>query len=429
MAGAAALMRGALVALGILLAAAPALAQSKKYPPVTPDKEVEDEKRSELWESTLAPDTRPYRELVRDAKRLLETKKADDVKLALDKLADAIKRLPKEPDAYLVRGAYHLAQKQWTNCAEDLGFADDYAKTDDIAIRTQLRIELASCLARAGRLSDAETTLMRATASTQNPRAEAWVRLGEVRIAMGKLDEAIDALTAALLLEDHHAFARWLLMAAYDRARRPSYALEHGSLARKYDASRSYIENPSLPLLGIAEADYLNGLAYRYAIPTPEYALLYFRRYVRVATDSPWKRRAEEHVRDLSAIKLPTRETVTTTGTHAGLDDKFRDVLRKTLERPVASMRQCLAKLPASAFQVTITRVGARTPETVRDRPIYRLPPPGAKVIDMLHIDGAAREDTEPVKRCVQTLAEKVQLPAPKERDTYYNVSFLVVSP
>jgi hypothetical protein len=429
MAGAAALMR-AIVALGILLAAAPALAQSKKYPPVTPDKEVEDEKRSALWESTLAPHTRPYRELVRDAKRLLETKKADDTKLALEKLADAIKRLPKQPDAYLVRGAHYLAQKQWTSCAEDLGFADDYATTDDIAIRTQLRIELSSCLARAGRLADAETTLMRATASTQNPRAEAWVRLGEVRIAMGKLDEAMDALTAALLLEEHNAFARWLLIAAFDRARRPSYAVEHGERARRYDASRTHIENPSLPLLGVAEADYLNGLAYRYAIPTPEYALLYFRRYVRVATDSPWKRRAEEHVRDLSAIKSPTRETLTTTGTLAGhADDKFRDVLRKTLERPVASMRQCLAKLPASAFQVTITRVGARTPDTVRDRPIYRLPPPGAKVIDMLHIDGAAREDTDPVKRCVQTLAEKVQLPAPKERDTYYNVSFLVVSP
>jgi tetratricopeptide (TPR) repeat protein len=424
MAAAVSVMR-ALVALGIVVAAAPAVAQSKKYPPVAPDKEIEDEKRSELWESTIAPDTRPYRELVRDAKRLVERKTADDTNAALDKLADAIKRLPNRPDAYLVRGRIYLAQQEWEKCADDLGRVEDYAKDDDLVARSQFRIELASCLARAGRLADAEATLMRAAASAPSSRAELLLRLGEVRVAMGKLDEAIDALTAAIDADKHNALARWLLVAAYDRARRPSDALEHASMARASDASRRYIEHPPLPLLGIAEADYLNGLAYRYAIPTPEYALLYFRRYVRLATDSPWKRRAQEHVRDLSAIKLPARETITTAGTSA-VDI---DAARTALERPVATMRACLAKLPASAFQISVTRVGARTPVTVRDRPIYRMPPAGAKVLGMLHIDGPPREEIDAATRCLQAQADKVKLPPPKERDTYYQLSFVVVSP
>lgn len=418
-------MKHTLVALALLLATAPALAQSKKYPPVAPDKEVEEEKRSDLWESTLHPDTRPYMELVRDAKRLLEQNTAEDIKAGLEKLDAATKRLPTEPDAYLLRGQFYLGQKQWAKCANDLGRAEDYSKSDDLAARTKARIDLASCLARAGRLADAETTLVRAAASAQTQRGELWMRLGEVRIAMGKLDEAIDALTAALDADPGSALTRWLLMAAYDRARRPTEALEHGMGARRYDGQRTYIDNPTLPLLGVAEADYLNGLAYRYAIPTPDYALLYFRRYVKLATDSPWKRRAEEHVRELSAIKWPARETITNTGTSA-VDV---DAVRKTLERPVATMRQCLAKLPASAFQVSITRIGARTPETVRDRPIYRLPPPGAKVLSMLHVDSAPKEEQDAAMRCLQKQADKLQLPAPKERDTYYILSFVVVSP
>jgi len=418
-------MRSLLVALGLVLATAPAVAQSKRYPPEQPDKELAEEQRSELWESTLHPDTRPYRELVRDAKRLIDQNTPDDLKAALDKLAAAIKLLPRESDAYLVRGGFYLARKDWAKCADDLDRAEDTAQLDDTALRTKLRIDLASCLARAGRLAEAEATLVRASASAQSQRGELWMRLGEVRIAMGKLDEAIDALTASLDADSGNALTRWLLMAAYDRARRPSDALDHAQLARRYDGQRTYIDNPPLPLLGVAEADYLDGLAYRYAIPTPEYALLYFRRYVQAAPDSPWRRRAEEHVRELSAMKWPARETITSTGT-AAVDV---NAVRKALERPVASMRQCLAKLPASAFQISVTRVGARTPETVRDRPQYRLPPAGAKVINMVNLDGAARPDLETAQRCLQQQADKLALPGPKERDTYFILSFVVVSP
>lgn len=415
----------ALVALGVSLATAPALAQSKKYPPVPPDKELEEEQRSDLWESTLEPGLRPYRELVRDAKRLLDSGRDDDRELALEKLEAAIQRMPNEPDAYQLRGELYLHQREWARCADDLGRAEDHDKSDDLAARTRRRIDLASCLARAGRLAEAETTLLRASASASNDRGELWMRLGEVRIAMGKLDEAIDALSASLDADSANALTRWFLMAAYDRARRPSEALEHAQIARRYDGQRSYIEDPALPLLGTAEAEYLTGLAYRYAMPTPEYALLYFRRYVQLAGNSPWKRRAQEHVRELSATKWPARQTITSSGT-AAVDI---DALHPSLVRPVAAMRQCLARLPQTAFQVNVRRVGPRTPETVRDRPIYRLPTPPKPATHLLSLDGAPKAELDEATRCLEKHVDKLRLPSPKERDTYYTLSFVVISP
>ena len=420
--------RALVAALGVMLASAPAVfAQSKKYPPVSPDKELEDEKRSDLWDSTLHPNTRPYKDLVRDAKRLIGNNTPDDTKAALEKLEAATKRLPKEAEAYLIRGQLYYGQKDWGKCADDLGRAEDYGKVEDLTARTKTRVDLGNCQARAGRYTDAENTFVRATASAQTQRSELWMRLGEVRIALGKLDEAIDALTAALDADSSNALARWLLAAAYDRARRPSDAIESAQMAAQYDPSRTYIESPTLPLLGPSEADYLNGLAYRYGrAPKPEYALLYFRDFLKTADTSPWKRRAEEHVRELSAMKFPARETVTVNGTiTAPIDD-----LQKQLAKPVASMRQCLVKTPGSAYQITVMKTGPRTPETVRDRPIYRLPlRPQTVKLQPPVLDAATPADRDAAQSCLEKEAAKLQLPAPKERDTYYTLSFIVVSP
>ena len=427
-----------LAALALVLLAAPAWAQSKKYPPVAPDKDLEEETRSELWESTLHPDTRPYRELVRDAKRLIDTNSTSNLAAALDKLDAAIQRLPNEAEAYLLRGQLHLVGKQWAKCADDLGRAEDYSKVEDTIARTRARVELAVCQARAGRLADAEGTLVRASASAAVHRGEIWMRLGEVRIALGKLDEAIDALTAALDMTDTtNDLTRWLLAVAYDRARRPADAQHAATEAKRYDMHMSQIQTPrtlpwisssqqtTLPLLGAGDTEYLYGVAYRYATPKPEYALLYFRRFAKLAPDSPWRRRADEHVRELSAVKWPAKQTIS----HLGSAAFVVDDMQRLLARPVKAMQQCVAKLPGSAFQVSVTRLGARTPETVRDRPIYRLPPAGTRVMNPLNVDTAPTQELEHAMKCLEQHAKKLVLPAPKERDTYYTVSFVVVSP
>lgn len=415
----------------LVLAASPALAQSKRYPADAGDDD--DDTHSSLWEAALHPDVGPYNELVRDAKHLLDEGTDEAVRGAELKLTDAIHRVPSEPDAYALRGKIYLARRDWGPCADDLAAADDHARPDEDAdVRTRLRIDLATCEARVGRLAEAEAALLRAQ-SGQRLASEVALRLGEVRIAMGKLDEAIDALTAPAAetpMGNQGAMLHWLLAEAYDRARRPGEAQAQVELALRYDRNLSTIEAPPYPWLGIGEREFLYGIAY--ALPPqdelnatrPEYALLYFRRFLEVAPKSPWRRRAEEHIKELSASSLPL--SVKRDGGSATLD---LPTATAAVRKQMPAMRACAAKLPVSALGVSVTKTGPRTPDTVRDRPIYRLPPAGTSVEVALNVSDTDRAGTDAAIRCVQTIAEKLVLPPVKERDAYYKVSFLVVAP
>jgi tetratricopeptide (TPR) repeat protein len=419
----------------LVLASTPALAQSKRYPADAGDDD--DSTHSNLWEAALHPDVGPYKDLVRDAKRLLDEGTDESIRGAELKLTDAIHRVPSEADAYALRGKIHLARREWGPCADDLAAADDRSKADDdpstADVRARLRIDLATCDARVGRLAEAEAALLRAQSGQHLP-SEVALRLGEVRIAMGKLDEAIDALTAPAAesqpMGNQGAMLHWLLAEAYDRARRPGEAQAQVELALRYDRNLSTIEAPAYPWLGIGEREYLYGIAY--ALPPqdelgaarPEYALLYFRRFLEVAPKSPWRRRAEEHVKELTTMTLPL--LVKRDGGSATLD---LPTATTAVRKQMAAMRTCVAKVPVSAISVALTRTGPRTPETVRDRPIYRLPPAGTTVEVSLNVSDTDRSGTDAAIRCVQGIAEKLSLPAVKERDAYYKVSFLVVAP
>jgi len=418
-------IRAALVAVAVF--ASSAAAQSKRYPPEPRDRDKEAEAHSDLWEGTLDPELRPYADAVREAEQLVGRNTPADTKLALEKLSEAIRRVPDQPDAYITRGRIYLAQRDWPHCAEDLAAGDERAVTaPDAVTRTRNRIDLAVCQGRAGKLADAERTLVRASANAPAYRGELGLRLGETRIALGKLDEAIDALSAALDSSDvQHHLTRWLLTAAYDRARRPAEAAEQADLARRMDPQRTYIEAPGLPFLGAADQQYLLGVAYRYGAK-PEYALLYFREFVRLAPDSPWRRRADEHVRDLTNLALPANETTSATGSST----VKREAMREALQGPMKSLRQCVAALPSTAFQVVITKAGPRTPETARDRPLYRIPASGVKATVALTVGQAGtREQEAAAAACLEKAAARIRMPAATERDTYYMVGFFVVSP
>lgn len=418
----------------LVFVASPALAQSKRYPADAGGDD--DDTKSSLWEAALHPDLGPYQELVRDAKRLLDEGTEESVRGAELKLTDAIHHLPSEPEAYALRGKIYLARRDWGPCADDLSAADDHAKPDDTDadgdVRTRLRLDLATCDARVGRLAEAEAALLRAQAD-QRIGSEVALRLGEVRIAMGKLDEAIDALTAPAAdtpMGNQGAMLHWLLAEAYDRARRPGEAQSQVELALRYDRNLSTIEAPPYPWLGAGEREYLYGIAY--ALPPqdelnaarPEYALLYFRRFLEIAPKSPWRRRAEEHIKELTALGLPL--SVKRDGGSATVD---LAVATAAVRKQMPALRACVAKQPTSAFTVSITKIGPRTPDTVRDRPIYRLPPAGTSVELSLNVSDTDKAGTDAAIRCVQSLAEKLVLPAVKERDAYYKVSFPVVAP
>jgi tetratricopeptide (TPR) repeat protein len=409
------------IVIVVAFAATPVWAQSKRYPPQPADKDLEREQHSNLWTEALTPNSKSYEDLVRQAKQLLDGHAKDQIPTAIALLDQAAKLMPNEPDAYVMRGEAYLAVKpaDWTRCADDLAKAD--AKLPSaVAERAVLRRELGVCQARANRLAEAEHTLQRAV-STGPANAELWLRLGEVRIAMGKLDEAVVALNASLDLNDGGwtAMAHWLLAVAYDRKRQPSDADDEIGKALNFDHELHLIEFPSYPLLGAGEAEYVKGLAWRTG--RPEWALMYFRRFLQLAPDSPWRRRAEEHYRDLAATDFPLaimRETGS-----ALLD---LDAARGAAKKVMPAMRACMKALPYAVFQVVVTKTGARS--VSHDRLGLGMPPAGVNIYQSMFFEGSA-SDREAAQRCLEAAADKLAMPTPKDHDTWYKASFYVVSP
>lgn len=417
-------MIAALGALGMLGLAAPASAQSKRYPPEPVDKDAEWAAESDLWTAAIAPERHPYQDLVRDAAEALSRRTDDQVLAAIKKLDAAVQLLPREPEAYRLRGAAYFDRRDWAKCAADLAVADASPRRDDESAKamTELHRKLGICQARAGKLGDAEKTLAE-TAASGTASGDIWLRLGEVRIAMGKLDEAIAALRSAADNTDPPAQAmiHFLLAAVYDRARRPADALTEAAEGAKLDPRFGVLQNPPVPSITAGEADYMLALAYRVDPPRPEYTLAYFRRFVTAAPDSPWRKRAEEHIRELKARELP--DTITRNG-NASLD---ATAARTAARHAMPRMRACLAGFPAVVVEVVISRAGPRTPPTDQLRPRYFTPPDGATVHRA--VGALSDQELEAIDRCLSPIATRLALPAVKERDTYYRATFYVVGP
>jgi tetratricopeptide (TPR) repeat protein len=414
----------AIVAATGLAIAATAAAQSRRYPPDPVDKDAEKAARSNLWSAAITPERHPYQDLVRAAAEALAQRTADQTGEAIKKLDAAIKLLPREPDAYRLRGDAYLERKDWARCAADLAAADALRRRDDDNPRAlaELHRKLGLCQARAGKLAEAERTLAE-TAASGSAAGEVWMRLGEVRIAMGKLDEALAALGSALEATEGNAQAmiHFLLAEAYDRARRPGDALAEAAEGVKLDRQLAVLHNPVIPLLGAGEADYMLGLAHSADTARPEYALAYFRRFAKEAPDSPWRKRAEDHLRDLRAVDLP--DTVTRGGS-APLD---LDAVRAAARRAMPQLRACLARFPTVVVEVEISRSGPRTPPTDRVRPRFFTPPDGVTV--RVAVGELADRDLDAADRCLEAQANRLALPAVHEHDVYYKAMFDVVGP
>ena len=421
--------------LAILTLVGIAHAQSKRYPAAPVDKDQEKADKSALWEAATNPNQQPYRALVAQAKQGIEARTPDGLGDAVAVLSDAIKLMPREAEAYRWRGEAHFALNRWADCADNLTQALLLTRPADTDKKTttELRLRLGNCQARGGKLADAERTLAEAAAAGTST-GEVLMRLGEVRIAMGKLDEAIAALTAALEVPDvQQAQTRFLLASAYDRARRPAEAVAEVRNAVRYDSQLTLLDNPQLPFLGAGEKNYLLGLGWAAKEPPrAEYALIYFRQYLKEAPDSPWRKRAEEHLRELATTKLP--ESIDRVAGGAALD---LDAATALIRKGMPGMRACLSKLPTTVIDVLVTRSGPRTPPESRPTParggyMYRprapmIPPDGATIKLDKNADAFSRAEGDAAVRCIEPLIGKLGLPAVKEKDAYWQIRFRVV--
>lgn len=446
-------MNSKLVALAALAAlAASASAQSKKYPPTGVDKDKLAEQRSRLWDNALHPERRTYEELVDHARPVMLENKPLEARLkqAMAELDKAVALQPRRFDAYALRGLGYAKTGDYAKCADDLEAAAAHApaEADDPrtpAERADARKDLGACQARAGRYAAAEQTLARATQLGSKDWV-VWMLLGETRIAEGKLDEAIAALTAASELDyqQSNSTLHWLLAAAYDRARMPNQVAEHLTAGYRNDRYFSTIKNlmpPVGPYLGEDEADYLLGLAWgvqpdAYAgTARPELQLAYFRRYLQRAPHSQWRRRAEEHVKELRAVEYP--EAIERRYS-APLD---LDEAKRAIKKGMPAMRACIGATNDVVLKVTVTRTGPHSPQPayrttadpfadrVRMRPVAVMPAAaGVSIVqDEQFAPDAPRAAIDAAIRCIEPIADKLALPPVKDKDTSYAVVFSVV--
>jgi hypothetical protein len=213
----------------------------------------------------------------------------------------------------------------------------------------------------------------------------------------------------------------FLLAEAYDRARRPADAVVEAAEAVRLDRSLSLLFNPAMPALGNGDYDYMLGLAFAVEPARPEMSLAYFRRYVKSAPDSPWRKRAEEHIREIKASAFP--EAVS----HAGTAPVDPELVRGAARRVMPQLRACLGKLPTAVVEVEIIKSGPRTPSTDRTRPHVFMQPDGVTVHRA--VGELSDDDLAAIEACIKPFATRIAMPAVKDRDTYYKASFYVVAP
>jgi tetratricopeptide (TPR) repeat protein len=420
--------RAAWLCVVICALAGPAAAQSKRYPPRQVDHDAEAAHKSDLWNAAVNPERHPYQDLVHAAKEALNQRTFDQTSIAIGKLDEAVKLLPREPEAYRLRGDAYYERREWALCASDFAAAEANTQHDDEPphVMADLRRKLGVCQAHAGKLAEAEQTLTETVTSAAlagGGAGETWMRLGEVRIALGKLDEAIAALRSALDSTESGATAmtRFLLAEAYDRARRPADAMIEATEAVRLDHALSLLFNPAMPALGNGDYDYMLGLAFAVEPARPEFSLAYFRRYAQSAPDSPWRKRAEEHLREIKPQAFP--ETVSHTGT-APLDP---ELVRTAARKVMPQLRACLGRLPTAVVEVEIVKSGPRTPSTDRTRPHVFMQPDG--VVVHRAVGELSDDELGAVEACMRPFATKIAMPAVKDRDTYYKASFYVAAP
>lgn len=413
--------RAVVFAVALVLLPRGAAAQSKRYPAPAVDEDRQTEQRSELWEQAISPGRAPQARLLSEAKRLIAGRTPSDLGSAVRKINEAIELRPDEPAAYFLRALAHEQLQRWPECAADLGKTLEldprFGGERELRYSDNPALGLGVCLARAGHLAEAELALDRAVSRT--PGVQEWLRLGETRIAMGKLREGLEALAASAQAGSESALTLWLSALAYDRARQSSQAAEAIARAAVLDRYLRQLTSPAMPFVSKAEELYLLGLGFS-GISRPELALAYFRAAAELPEGRLWSRRAQEHVEELEQTDFPA--DVGRSGP-APLD---LEVARAAIKKALPKLVECAKDLPQVAFTVRITRskTGPAADGAIRSAP----PAPGVVVSQDVAFGEPAPAALAQAERCIQAISGALDLPPIKAVNTWHYLTFSFIA-
>lgn len=442
-------------ALVVVAAAGDAAAQSTRYPPPAVDVDAEREQHSDFWENALEPGRDRYDDLVARAARLIGRRSDDARKSAAGLLEEAATLLPGRADAWAWLGLVREADGEHAPCRDALERAWTIDPTWKAAPRP-IALALGVCRARAGDLEGSIDVLERLIARGDDTVEALW-RLGEGYMALGRLEEARAVLEAALAqtpAQTGYVHAAWALVVAADRARDPEAVQAAAARALNFDRHAILVEAPPGGHVPASERDYYVALAADLA-GQGERALLRFRRYlvaIEGDDEAPWASRAREHERALRGRAVADSVRV------AGTDPLDAKQVRRAVGKADADLRACVAATPRLLLAVTITvhgpppppastpparprprpTRGAKTP--TRKRPPYvvrrtypMMPPPpaGVTVQTVERQDPPAGHDdaaTRDAVACVDKVADRITITAPKTPGTWATATFHVIA-
>jgi len=265
------------------------------------DFDQDSEEASALWERTLNPDLDIYSaKLVASAARLLAHHDEQSRNEAENLLRKAIDVRPDLPTAYWLLGHLYALEENWKQCAEarQAVFTIDpaYDPRSDALIRLQpadapvlLDFGLARCYALAGEYEKAIEHYKRVITGEQAIGAyRVYWRLGEAYGALGRLREAIESLKTAARLNPREVLIQYALAVAYDRDEQFARAREQMTAALARDSHLSQLARSDFQPSPTEDEWYYQGLANKAREPArPEWALVYFRRFLSAHGDGP----------------------------------------------------------------------------------------------------------------------------------------------
>jgi tetratricopeptide (TPR) repeat protein len=454
-------MRVSIVALALLIAA-PAHADDPQPRPRLPDEYPADfdhanETYSRFWEEALRPHAKSYGSKVRTAEVAIANfgnapKKLENAKQLL---REAIELEPDTPAAYWWLGELYEKQEKWAECAAqrqkvfdlDPGFLPPVRQPKSWT----LDLALGNCLARAGDYEDAIAHYRRILVSGETQRSYAHLQLGMVYMALGRINDAIDTFEDAMAdritnpsASRRTSFMYFAAAVAYDLDEQDGRARELLDIALQYDPGSSSLQSPENRFLLPADHLYFRALAESARRRRRAFAIAYFRRYVAVAGDSGWVRRADAHLEQLVGDSFDD-DDISIRG--AGITDSKKT--RAAVLRKSADLHACLAETPKLMFRVTITKIAtdvpkprksrrSRKPRTrigAREARLLKAPKPvarpkgGVRVRQELAFDPGNTRGVLAAQACVTEAARAIKLPKVKgSLNSYATIEFLLIS-
>jgi tetratricopeptide (TPR) repeat protein len=342
-----------IAALALFAAAAPARAQSWRHPPLV-DYDQELEEHSSFWEQAGEANKEDYLGRVATAQELWAQGTDPERKLALRTLKEARDAHPKEPEAYYWLGELSFEAREWVACASALERLFTIDPTFSPKKPRQGRspnYTLAGCYLYSGNYEQAETQYRRIM-TLRYSTTEVSLRLGEALMALGRLDEAIEVLRAAVDISSRSE-PRFALAVALDRAEELSQSASVLRQAIGRDPGLATLVSVDKTYSPAEDEHYYLGLAHG-AAGRQARSLYHFRRYLSQVPDSPWKARAQDHLRKLEGTKLGDDLTV------LGSAGWRTEDLTKSVRTHKDQLLACVKGHPLLLLQVSVSSVRRR---------------------------------------------------------------------